>query len=203
MSSETTPATTALSPPRSLAFARRLDRVGSACGKLAAWLCLLMAAATGLVVVLRYGFNAGSQALQESVNYLHAAAFMLGAAYTLQCDAHVRVDIFYRRWSPRTRAWIDCIGSIVLLAPMCVFILWISIPYVADAWSIRESSADPGGLPAVFLLKSLIPVLAVTLLLQGLAEILRRLTLLNAAVSAATAAPQAGQVQARNHAVDG
>jgi TRAP-type mannitol/chloroaromatic compound transport system permease small subunit len=186
--------------PRSLLLARRLDRVGSACGKLAGGLCLLMALATGLVVLLRYGFSWGSQALQESVNYLHAAAFMLGAAYTLQCDAHVRVDIFYRHLSPRAQAWIDCIGSIVLLAPMCVFIFWISLPYVTNAWSIRESSVDPGGLPAVFLLKTLIPVLAATLLIQGLAEILRRLALLG---SAAAATPPDDQLPARDHSVDG
>ncbi len=190
-------------PPRSLALARRLDRITGACGRLAAWLCLLMALATGLVVVLRYGFNVGSQALQESVNYLHAAVFMLGAAYTLQRDAHVRVDIFYRRWSPRTRAWIDCIGSIVLLAPMCVFIFWISLTYVCNSWAIRESSADPGGLGAVFLLKSLIPILAVTLLLQGLAEILRRLALLKVAVSATPASPKHGQAADRVQPLDG
>ncbi len=189
-----------LTTPRSLLIARRLDRLGSACGKLASGLCLLMALATGLVVLLRYGFNWGSQALQESVNYLHAAVFMLGAACTLQCDAHVRVDIFYRRLSPRTQAWIDCIGSIVLLAPMCVFIFWVSLPYVANAWSIRESSADPGGLPAVFLLKTLIPVLAATLLIQGLAEILRRLALLGSAVTATLPDDQAA---ARNQSVDG
>ena len=134
-----------VSVPRSLAIAQRLDLIARTCGKLAAWLCLLMALATGLVVVLRYGFNLGSQALQESVSYLHAAVFMLGAAYTLQRDAHVRVDIFYRHWSPRTRAWIDCIGSIVLLAPMCVFMFWVSWTYVLNSWAIRESSADPGG----------------------------------------------------------
>lgn len=189
--------------PHSLVFARRLDQVSSAFGRLAAWLCLLMALVTGLVVLLRYGFNFGSQALQESVNYLHAAVFMLGAAYTLQCDAHVRVDIFYRRWSPRTRAWIDCIGSIVLLAPMCVFIFWMSLPYVGNAWSIRESSGDPGGLPAVFLLKTLIPVLAATLLLQGLAEIMRRLTLLTIALTALPDAPMADQAPAGDQSVDG
>jgi TRAP-type mannitol/chloroaromatic compound transport system permease small subunit len=172
-----------VSVPRSLAIAQRLDLIARACGRLAAWLCLLMALATGLVVALRYGFKFGSQALQESVNYLHAAVFMLGAAYTLQRDAHVRVDIFYRRWSPRTRAWVDCIGNIVFLAPMCVFIVWVSWTYVSNSWAIRESSADPGGLPAVFLLKSLIPLLSVTLLLQGLAEIMRRLALLSAPVS--------------------
>jgi TRAP-type mannitol/chloroaromatic compound transport system permease small subunit len=155
-----------------------LDRVSRATGKLAAYLCLLMAVITGLVVILRYGFNLGSGALQESISYLHAAVFMLGAAVTLQRGAHVRVDIFYRSCSRRHRAWIDSVGAIVFLMPLCVFIAWVSWDYVAESWEIRESSADPGGLPAVFLLKSLIPIMAVTLLLQGFAEVLRNVAIL-------------------------
>ena len=155
-----------------------LDRVSRATGKLAAYLCLLMAVVTGLVVILRYGFNLGSGALQESISYLHAAVFMLGAAVTLQRGAHVRVDIFYRSCSRRHRAWIDSVGAIVFLMPLCVFITWASWDYVAESWVIRESSADPGGLPAVFLLKSLIPIMAVTLLLQGFAEVLRNVAIL-------------------------
>lgn len=156
----------------------KLDHLSLATGKLAAYLCLLMAAITGLVVILRYGFNIGSGALQESISYLHAAVFMLGAAFTLQRGAHVRVDIFYRRCSRRRRAWIDSVGAIVLLMPLCVFIAWVSWDYVAQSWAIRESSADPGGLPAVFVLKSLVPVMAVTLLLQGFAEVLRNVAIL-------------------------
>lgn len=147
-------------------------------GRLAAGLCLLMAAVTALVVVLRYGFNIGSVALQETISYLHAAVFMLGAAYTLQRDGHVRVDIFYRRCSRRRRAWIDSVGTIVFLMPLCLFIIGVSWSYVLDAWSVREASPDPDGLPAVFVLKSLIPIMAVTLLLQGLAQILRNLAIL-------------------------
>lgn len=159
-------------------IAQSLDRFAVAMGKLAAVFCLAMALITGLVVILRYGFNIGSIALQECTSYLHAAVFMLGAAYALQRGAHVRVDIFYRRWSGRTRAWIDSIGAIVFLLPLVIFIGWISWDYVMNSWSIAESSPDPGGLPAVFLLKSLIPAMAATLVLQGLAEILRNLAML-------------------------
>ena len=155
-----------------------LDRISTVMGKIAAYLCLLMAAVTCLVVVLRYGFNIGSAALQESISYLHAAVFMLGAAFALQRDAHVRVDIFYRRRSRRYRSWVDSIGAIVFLMPVCVFIGWSSWDYVAKSWSIRESSADPGGLPLVFLLKSLIPLMALTLLFQGVAQVLRNLGIL-------------------------
>lgn len=134
-----------------------------------------MALLTAIVVVLRYALNGGSIALQESTTYLHAAIFMLGAAWTLRRQGHVRVDIIYRQLCARNQAWVDSIGTIVFLLPMCVFIGWISWDYVLASWSVRESSPDPGGLPAVFLLKSLILLLAGSLLLQACAELLRSL----------------------------
>ena len=124
------------------------------------------------VVVLRYGFNIGIIALQELVSYLHAIVFMLGAAYTLQQDGHVRVDIFYRQFSPRAKAWVNSLGGIVFLLPLCGYFLVSSWDFVSQSWAIKESSPEPGGLPAVFLLKSLIPVMAVLLSLQCIADIL-------------------------------
>ena len=147
-------------------------------GRIIAWLVAAMALLTTVVVVMRYGFDTGSIAGQEAVTYLHATLFMLGAAFALKTDAHVRVDIFYRRFSPRTRAWINALGGIVFLLPLCVLIATLSSDYVLQAWRIREISSDAGGIPAVFLLKSLIPAMAFTLLLQGVAEILRNLALL-------------------------
>lgn len=144
-------------------------------GKIIAWLAAAMAALTTVVVVMRYGFNTGSIAGQEAVTYLHATLFMLGAAYALKTDAHVRVDIFYRRFSPTAQAWVNALGGIVFLLPLCLLIMMISSDYVRQAWRIREISVDSGGIPAVFLLKSLIPAMALTLLLQGIAEILRNL----------------------------
>lgn len=144
-------------------------------GKIIAWLAAAMALLTTVVVVMRYGFNTGSIAAQEAVTYLHATLFMLGAAYALKTDAHVRVDIFYRRFSPTTQAWVNALGGIVFLLPLCLLIMMISSDYVRQAWRIREISMDSGGIPAVFLLKSLIPAMALTLLLQGIAEILRNL----------------------------
>lgn len=144
-------------------------------GKIIAWLAAAMAVLTTVVVVMRYGFNTGSIAGQEAVTYLHATLFMLGSAYALKTDAHVRVDIFYRRFSPTAKAWVNALGGIVFLLPLCVLIMMISSDYVQQAWRIREISMDSGGIPAVFLLKSLIPAMAVTLLLQGIAEILRNL----------------------------
>jgi len=144
-------------------------------GKIIAWLAAAMAILTTVVVVMRYGFNTGSIAGQEAVTYLHATLFMLGAAYALKTDAHVRVDIFYRRFSPSAQAWVNALGGIIFLLPLCVLIMMISSEYVLQAWRIREISMDSGGIPAVFLLKSLIPAMALTLLMQGVAEILRNL----------------------------
>ena len=145
------------------------DRVG----RWLAWLSLAMALVTALVVILRYGFNTGSIAAQEAVTYMHGTLFMLGAAYALKSGAHVRVDIFYRNFSPRARAWVNSLGGIVFLMPMCGFIFFSSLGYVAESWSIRETSPEPGGIPAVFLLKTVIPLMAASLFFQGLAETLR------------------------------
>ncbi|MEE8058957.1 MAG: TRAP transporter small permease subunit [Pseudomonadales bacterium] len=150
-----------------------IDTLTDLTGRFLAWLTLLMMILLSLVVILRYGFEIGSIALQESVTYLHGAVFMLGAAYTLKRDGHVRVDIFYRHFSPRTKAWINSLGGIIFLLPLCVYIVVVSWDFVDQSWQIREVSSEPGGIPAVFLLKTLIPLLAINLGLQGLAEILR------------------------------
>jgi TRAP-type mannitol/chloroaromatic compound transport system permease small subunit len=153
-------------------LAARLDRVAELTGRSIAWLTLGMVLITFAVVVLRYGLQTGSIALQESVTYLHAIVFMLGAAYTLKHDGHVRVDIFYQKASPRTRAWTNLLGTLLLLFPTCVFILISSLDYVATSWSIQEGSRETGGLDGVFLLKTVIPLMAVLLLLQGVSLVL-------------------------------
>jgi len=155
-----------------------IDGFTDRCGRLLAWLLLGMALLTAVIVVLRYGFNIGSIPAQEAVTYLHGSVFLLGAAYALKTGAHVRVDIFYRDFTPRRRAWVDSLGGIVFLLPLCLFILLATRGYVAESWSIREVSPEPGGIPAVFLLKTLIPVSAGLLALQGIAEILRNALLL-------------------------
>lgn len=137
------------------------------------WCVLGMVLLTFLVVVLRYVFDSGWIALQESVTYLHSLVFLLGAAYTLKHDAHVRVDIFYSRFSERTKAWVELLGHLFILIPVMLFIAWISWPYISDAWAVKESSRDVGGLPGVYLLKSLILLMAGLLIIQALVLILR------------------------------
>ncbi len=160
---------------------RRLEMLAEFLGRLVSWGTLLMVLITFAVVVLRYLFDTGWIAMQESVTYLHAAVFMLGAAYTLKEGGHVRVDIFYQRFGPRGRAWVDLLGTLVLLMPLSFYILVVSWEYVAESWRVLEGSREAGGLPGVFLLKSLILILPVTLMVQGLALVLRSLRVLKEA----------------------
>lgn len=137
-----------------------------------------MVAVTLLVVILRYAFGQGSIALQESIMYMHGLVFMLGIPYALKEDAHVRVDLVYARLSPRGRAWVDLIGHLFALLPVAAVMFLYSQNYVAAAWRIHEGSPEVGGLPGIFLLKTLIPATAVLLALQGLAGITRCILLL-------------------------
>jgi TRAP-type mannitol/chloroaromatic compound transport system permease small subunit len=149
-------------------------------GRTVSWLSLLLVLVTFIVVVLRYVFDDGSIALQETTTYLHASVFLVGMAYTMQQDAHVRVDIFYTRFSTQTKAWVDLFGAVFLLLPFMLFISWISWSYIIDSWSVFEGSREAGGLPGVFLLKSLILVMAFLLSLQTFAQITRNIqTILN------------------------
>lgn len=144
-------------------------------GKTISWLTLAMVLVTFFIVILRKFFDVGWIWLQESVTWMHAAVFMLAAAYTLKFDEHVRVDIFYTRMSEYKKAWVDFFGTLFLLLPICIFILWSSWDYVFESWSIREASWQSGGLPALYLLKAIIPLTALLLLLQALSSSLSQL----------------------------
>ncbi|MDT8407057.1 MAG: TRAP transporter small permease subunit [Methylococcales bacterium] len=157
------------------AFGMALEHFNRKIGLAVAWLTLIMVLTLFVVVVLRYGFNYGSIALQESVSFMHAAVFLLGAAYTLDDNAHVRVDIFYQRGSVRAKAWVDCLGTLLLLWPVALFIFFSSLDYVQEAWRIQESSSNPGGLPGIYLLKTLLLIFPVQLLIQSLGSLCARL----------------------------
>lgn len=149
-------------------------------GRCVAWLTLLMMLLTCLVVLLRYGFGIGSIALQESVLYLHALVFMLGAAYTLKDDEHVRVDVFYRDFSATKKAWVNILGGIFFLLPFTIYTTYLSLDYVSASWRVLETSPEPGGLPFVYLLKTLIPIMMVCLIVQGLADIAKNIAVVKA-----------------------
>src|SRR5580692_5586624 len=154
-------------------IAGSIDRAVAAIGRAAAWCCLYVVLAEFAVVVLRYAFGLGSIRLQESVLYAHAALFMLAAAWTLQAGGHVRVDIFYAQAKPRTRAIVDLVGTIVFLFPVVIAIAALSLPYVARSWAVLEHSREASGLPFVYLLKTLIPLFALLIGLQGVAQAIR------------------------------
>ncbi|WP_068546068.1 TRAP transporter small permease subunit [Thalassotalea crassostreae] len=156
-----------------------IDSITEFTGKAIAWLTLLIVITTFAIVLLRYGFSLGWIAMQESVIYAHGAIFMLGAAYTLKHDGHVRVDIFYQKFSAKQKALVNLFGTLFLLMPVCLFIFYVSIDYVLLSWEILEKSKEPGGLPAVYLNKSLILLLVITLILQGVAEIARNILIIN------------------------
>ena len=162
---------------------RILDGLSQRLSHIIGWLPLLMALLTVLVVVLRYGFGVGAIAAQESVIYLHGALFMLGASCTLHMGGHVRVDVFYQRFTPRTKAWIDALGHVIFTLPLCALVCFASQDYVIESWIARETSPEPGGIPAVFLLKTLLPAMALLLALQALSEIMKSLKTLVAEVS--------------------
>ena len=157
-----------------------LDRFSVATGKLTAWLTLLMVIVTSIVVVMRYVFDAGFIWLQESVTWMHAVVFMFGAAYTLQQEAHVRVDIFYRAMTARGRAWTDLIGVCLFLLPLCGFLAYKSYAFTAASWSLHEMSRESGGLPypLIPILKSALLVMPLALALQGISLLLRSLVTL-------------------------
>lgn len=152
-----------------------LDRFSTALGEAASWLTLLMVVITFVVVVLRYLFDLGFIWVQESITWMHGVVFMLGAAYTLREEEHVRVDVFYRGMSPRQRAWVDIVGVVLFLFPLCAFLAWNSVDFVLQSWRIGEESREPGGLPFPFLplLKTVILLMPVTVALQGVSLCVR------------------------------
>jgi TRAP-type mannitol/chloroaromatic compound transport system permease small subunit len=150
-----------------------LDRINRVIGLTVRWAVLAMVVLQFAIVALRYAFGVSDIALNESVLYLHAALFMLAAGYTLLVDGHVRVDIFYAKASRRRRAAIDLFGHLVFLAPTMLTILYWSWPSVRNSWAILEGPISVGGIPASFLLKTLIPAFCVLLLIQSAACALR------------------------------
>ena len=178
--------------------AAAIDRLNEAIGRATSWCALAIVLIAFAVVLLRYVLGAGSIWLQESIIYAHAALFLLAAAWTLKEGGHVRVDVFYAAASPRAKAWIDLLGALLLLLPFCIAIIWFSWPYVTRSWVVLEGSRETSGLPLVFLLKTLIPLFAAMLALQGISQAIKSLAMLimlrigrrRAAKAAAKSAPK-------------
>ena len=161
-------------------IADEIDRITAAIGRIATWCSLYVVVAEFAVVVLRYALGFGSIRLQESVLYAHAGLFMLAAAWVLQTDQHVRVDIFYARGTPRGRAAVDLLGAAVFLLPFAAALFALTLPYVERSWHTFEGSPQPSGLPFVYLLKTIILVFAASIGLQGVAQAIRAALVLSA-----------------------
>jgi len=156
-------------------LAEMLDVVNRKVGLTVRWLALFMVLAQFAIVLLRYVFGVSFIWANESVLYMHSALFMLGAGYTLLVDEHVRVDIFYAKATPRAKALIDVFGNLFLLMPAMGALLIYSWPSVRNSWAVMEGPVSVGGIPASFLLKSLIPAFCVLVIIQALACLIRDL----------------------------
>ena len=167
----------------SLRCATRVQAINAALGRACAWLTLFLVLGTACVVVLRYAFGIGATALQELVMYAHALTFMGTAAWALQRNAHVRVDILYQNFSTRKQALVNSSGHLFLLLPMCLFLGWSSWGYVVNSWAIQETSGETGGLGFMYLQKSIILLLVGSLLLQCVADLVLLIQQLRAPAS--------------------
>jgi len=152
-----------------------LAKVNLWIGKGVSWLTLFMVLGTFGIVLMRYVFDVSSIQVQESVMYMHAMVFMLGAAYTYAQNEHVRVDIFYSKLSSKYKMLVDMVGILLLLLPVMVFIWMMCFRYVSASWSIFEVSNETGGLPYLYLLKSLLLALPALMIYQGVVEFIARL----------------------------
>ncbi len=165
-----------------LLLSRAIDRLNVAIGRLVGWLTLAMVLIGAYNAVVRYlgsslGRNLSSNAYLELQWYLFSLVFLFGASYTLRQGAHVRVDLLYGRLSERGRAWIDLVGTLVLMLPFTIFTMWASWPSVRNSWAVREVSPDPGGL-ARYPIKSVILLAFALLALQGISEVIRQVAVL-------------------------
>ena len=143
-------------------------------GLLLGWMIALMVLMASITVVSRYLFNYVSIPLQEITLYLHAFAFMLGIIYAWAHDRHVRVDVFYQSWKPARRKRVNTLGHLLLALPMLIYILYSSVPYVLRSWKGWEASATTGGLPLVWLLKTLLILMPVGMIVLILLQLFKR-----------------------------
>lgn len=154
-------------------FIALADALNRRVGRAAAWLMLAMTVAVFAIIVLSAFFRLGWVWMRELVTYMHGILFMAAAGYTLLRNEHVRIDVFYAKFSPRAKAWVNILGFVLLLAPVCILILWTSLPYVVESWRVLESSDEASGVPALFLLKTFLLIFPALMLLQGLSLALR------------------------------
>jgi TRAP-type mannitol/chloroaromatic compound transport system permease small subunit len=156
-------------------FIRIIDAINGWVGKVVAWFTLVLVLITVYDVIMRYVFHAGSVAIMELEIHLFAGNFMLAAGWTLLVDGHVRVDLLYTRFNEKIKAWIDLLGTLFLCIPYCILAIWTALPFLAYSWSLREFSPNPGGLPAVYILKAVIPVTFFLIGIQAISLFMKKI----------------------------
>ena len=152
-----------------------LEKIIKKIGDTCSWLSFMLVILISLDVFLRYIFNFSSASLYELEWHMFAIIFLIGSSLTLQRDEHVRVDVFYNRFSEKGKNIINLIGNLIFLFPFSIVIFYTSIPFVEDSFKILESSPDPGGLPFRFLIKSMIPISFLLLATQGILNVFKNL----------------------------
>jgi TRAP-type mannitol/chloroaromatic compound transport system permease small subunit len=174
--------------PPAIRVAHAIDRLTGGIGRAASWLTLAMVLIGAFNAIARYlgrylGVHLSSNAYLELQWYLFSLTFLLGAAFVLREDAHVRVDVLYSRVTERTRSIINILGTLLLLVPFSIFVIWVSSPVIRSSWRIREMSPDPGGLPR-YPLKAMILVCFALLLLQAVSQLIKEVHSLRYGVAA-------------------
>lgn len=152
---------------------RCCEAVGACAGRVVSWLSLAVVLLMFATVAMRYLFNTGAPWQTELVLSLHAVAFLAAMGYTLQEGEQVRVDVLYAHFTPRRKAWVNLLGSVLLLMPLCVLLIWFSWSFVGSSWALREASSEYNGMPGIFLVKSFLVIGPGLLMVQGIAAALR------------------------------
>jgi TRAP-type mannitol/chloroaromatic compound transport system permease small subunit len=185
-----------------LKYARVVGRINDSIGAVLRWLAVLMVLLGSYNAIARYvtaraGVALSSNALNEAQWYLFTLIFLLGSAYALRHDVHIRVDVLYARLGPRGKARLDIAGTILFLIPFCVLMVWVAWTPVLNSWRIREVSPDPGGLPR-YPIKAVIILSFVLLLMQGIAFIIERLAVARGVLPPAAVAPKPDEPDVRH-----
>jgi TRAP-type mannitol/chloroaromatic compound transport system permease small subunit len=172
-----------------LKLSRAIDALSEGVGKATIWLVLVVTLISAANAFVRYTFNYSSNGLLEIQWYLFSAIFLLCAGYTLMRNEHVRIDVISGRFSPRTHAWIDIIGTLFFLAPMAVAVLYLSWPIFINAYLNNEYSSNAGGL-IVWPVRALVPIGFSLLILQGVSELIKRVAFLKGLIPIPTPSPK-------------
>lgn len=154
-------------------LANTIDRLTCWLGHAVSWCVLVMVVLMAFTVGQRYAFDSNAIWQTELVRALHACVFMCGAAFTLRAGGHVRIDVFYAKMSERMKAWVELLGTIIFLLPVCACLIIFSWHFVWDSWALFEASPEYGGLGGRFLVKTLLWIFSVTMALQGLSIVCR------------------------------